>query len=410
MNKQETVESRQSIKWKQYLDMVGNGLAAAGKPALITMFSLVAIWTVARVMEALHGNSVLDMILTNWLGLTVWALLLLWLARSVLVSAKSLKDMPNNKAAWAAWTLFAAILVTMFVSLEGFRMATSGLLSALSGSPEDSQQALFLLAKFHPFNPLLALNLVLLKLMGISWGLESMGPYLWHWNALFAFFLWSCVCGIVFLMSKDNRGAKVFHLSLAVMGIAALIFIKSINRPSAEILILFQAAVPIFLIFQILLLYASARYFVMESRERPGKIETQAGPVSKDDKTSTGRTINLPPSAIRIALFVFLVLPVLGDLHGRFQLSVASARIVAEVSEDRAHALKKMVSVAPVSIRSGPASGDDVIGILPKGTRITVEDEQFNWVNIGKNRWVPEKFLRPMTPHKTASSGLRNKG
>ncbi|MGD9309539.1 MAG: hypothetical protein PVG51_10400 [Desulfosarcina sp.] len=377
---------------------------------MITMFGLVAIWTVIRVMEALHGNPVLDMILTNWLGLIVWTLLLLWLTRSVLVSVKSLKETPDNKAAWVAWTLFGVILVTMFVCLEGFRMATSGLLSVLSGSPEDSQQAIFLLAKFHPFNPLLALNLTLLKLTGISWGLESMVPYLWHWNALFAFFLWSCVCGTVLMMRKDNRGAKVFHLSLAVMGIAALIYYKSINRPSAEILIAFQAAFPVLMIFQILLLYASARYLVTESKPSPSKIEAQGHPVPEGDETSTGQTINLPPSAIRIALFVFLVLPILADLQGRFQLSVASARIVAEVSEDQAHATTKRVAVAPVSIRTGPATGDDVIGVLPRGTHITVKDEKFNWVNIGKNRWVPEKFLRPLTPHKTLSSGLQNKG
>jgi hypothetical protein len=412
-NKQQSVESPQTKRWVRYLDLVGNGLAAAGKPALVTMLGLVAIWTVARVMESMHGNPIFDMIVTNWFGLIVGILLALWLMGSAVLSVISLKEIPDKKATGLTWTLFGAIVVFLFVSLEGFRIATSGLLAVLAGAPETSQQNLFLLVKFHPLNPLLGLNLIILKLTGISWGIESITPFVWSWNALFAFFVWSCAVGIVLLMRRNNWGAKAFHLSLAVMGIAALIVFKSVHRPTAEILIVFQAAVPMLLLFQALLFYASARNFVMD-----GKGESTAPPTSqysaprKNEKNgnSTRRKIGLPPAAIRLAVFILLILPMLADLHGRFQLSVASARILGEESENSFPALQKMVTVAPISIRSGPAIGDDVLGILPKGTAITIKAEKFNWVNIGKNRWIPLKFLRPLTPHKMASTELRRKG
>ncbi|BBO74957.1 hypothetical protein DSCW_23740 [Desulfosarcina widdelii] len=405
--KQKPVEPPKSARWMQYLEMVGDGLAAAGKPAMITMFGLVCIWTVARVMEALHGNPVLDMTLTNWFGLIVWVLLSVWMTGLAVASAREYKKIDNKKAFWFAWALLGVIVLLLSFSIEGFYNASAGLLALLAGSPETSQQNLFLLVKFHPLNPLLAFNLIIFKLTGISWGIESIAPFVWSWKALFVFFVWSCALGIVLLMRKDNWGAKAFHLSLAVMGVAALIVFKSIHKPTAEILIVFQAAVPMLLLFQVLLFYASARTLVMDGKGKPAapaSPEYSTSGEHQQDGNSTQRTIGLPPAAIRLAVFIVLILPILADLQGRYQLSMASARIVAEVSENQAPASQKMVAVAPISVRSGPAIGDDVLGILPKGTRITVTDEKFNWANIGKNRWIPVKFLRPLTPHKTASS------
>jgi hypothetical protein len=80
----------------------------------------------------------------------------------------------------------------------------------MAGSAENSRQANFLLFKFHSLNPMLALNLAASKLAGIEWGLESLAPFVWSWNALFAFFIWSIAYGIVILMQKDKRGAKAF--------------------------------------------------------------------------------------------------------------------------------------------------------------------------------------------------------
>lgn len=413
MKKQKIVVPWQREQWIRYLALIENGLAAARKPALVTMLGLTAIWTVARVMESLHGNPVLDMTLTNWFGLIVWILISVWMTGLAVASAREYKKIDNKKAFWLAWALLGVIVVLLFLRIEGFYNASAGLLALLAGSPEASQQNLFLLVKFHPLNPLLALNLTIFKLTGISWGIESIAPFVWSWNALFALFVWSCAFGIVLLMRKDNCAAKVFHLSLAAMGIAALIVFKSAHKPTAEILIVFQAAVPLLFLFQALLFYASFRNFVMDDKgESTDPTTTKYSELGEHQKdgNSTQRTIGLPPLAIRLAAFILLILPILADLHGQFQLSMASARIIGEVSENQAPAPQKMVTVASISIRSGPAIGDDVLGILPKGTRITVKDGKFNWANIGKNRWVPVKFLRPLTPHKMASSNLLRKG
>jgi len=55
-----------------------------------------------------------------------------------------------------------------------------------------------------------------------------------------------------------------------------------------------------------------------------------------------------------------------------------------------------LVAIAPISIRSGPSTGDDILGVLPRGTRVRVHEVKFQWINMGKNNWVPEKFLRPL--------------
>jgi uncharacterized protein YraI len=57
---------------------------------------------------------------------------------------------------------------------------------------------------------------------------------------------------------------------------------------------------------------------------------------------------------------------------------------------------KVLVAVAPISIRSGPSTGDDILGVLPRGARVRVHEVKFQWINMGKNNWVPEKFLRPL--------------
>ena len=61
-------------------------------------------------------------------------------------------------------------------------------------------------------------------------------------------------------------------------------------------------------------------------------------------------------------------------------------------------------------MRSGPAFGDDILGVLPKGTHVRVQDNRFRWVKIGDNRWVQEKFLRPAKPKSVAASVPNGQG
>ncbi len=410
MEKTTLANAGQRETWIRILRMAGSGLTATGRPALIAIAVLIAIWCGGRVMEALHGNAVFDMSLTYWFGLVVWVLLALWAVGSGIESTGDLRKARSKWMTGSCWIFFLILAGVVLLSLEGFRVASAGLFAALAGSPESSQQAVFLLTKFHPANPMLAVNLAALKLMGTAWDVESLAPYVWSWNALFAFFIWSCAYGIVLLMKKDNLGPKVIHLSFAAIGLAGLVFLKSVSTTTTEMMIIFHAAALILLVFQILLAYASIRVSAAGGQKQTAPPETDQFSTPERKKATDKQPIGLPPSAIRLALFVFLILPLLADLQSRYDLAVSSARIVNEISENQVNAPPEWITAAQVSIRSGPATGDDVLGVLPKGTHIRVEDKKFNWVNIGQNQWVPEKFLRPLKQKKMALSDLSNNG
>ena len=335
MEKTTPANAGQRETWMKTLRMAGSGLAATGRPALIAMAVLIVIWCVGRVMEALHGNAVFDMTLTYWFGLAVWVLLALWAIGSAIASMEDFRKAQRKKSAGISWILFLILAVTVFLSLEGFRVASAALLAALAGSSETATQASFLLFKYHPANPMLAMNLAALKLMGTAWDVESMAPYVWSWNALFAFFIWSCAYGIVLLMKKDNLGPKVIHLSFAAIGLAGLVFLKSVSTTTTEMMIIFHAAALILLVFQILLAYASIRVSAAGGQKQTAPPETDQFSTPERKKSTDKQPIGLPPSAIRLALFVFLILPLLADLQSRYDLSVSSARIVNEISENQ---------------------------------------------------------------------------
>jgi hypothetical protein len=397
MEKKKSVTVRQRELCARNLRLVISGLAATGRPALIVIGVLMVIWCVARLMEALHGNVIFDMSLTYWFGLAVWILLALWAVGLAIVSMEDYRKLQNRKAAGISWIFFLILAVMVLLSLEGFRVASAGLFAALAGSPETSKQASFLLIKFHYANPMLAMNLATLKFMGAAWDIKSLAPYVWSWNMLFAFFIWSCSYGIVLLMKKDHIGSKCLHIFLSAFGLAALIILKSVSMPTIEQMIMFQAAVLILLVFQVLLAYASIRSSAVRAQQEATSLETVEFSAHEHENATENRLIGgLPPSAIKLALFIFFILPILTDLQKQFNLSSASARVINEISMNQMQAPPQFVTISPISIRSGPAAGDEILGVLPKGTRIPVQDIKFKWVNIGQNKWVPEKFLRPL--------------
>ena len=104
----------------------------------------------------------------------------------------------------------------------------------------------------------------------------------------------------------------------------------------------------------------------------------------------------LPPSALKIAIFLLIFLPILADLQNQFVLASPSGKIVQEMSSNSSSGKDQYITVTQISVRSGPAEGDDVVGFLPKGTCIQVLDQKHGWVCIGKSRWISNKFLRPV--------------
>jgi hypothetical protein len=293
------------------------------------------------------------------------------------------------------------------LTLKGYRVSSEGLFASMAGSAENSRQANFLLFKFHSLNPMLALNLAASKLAGIEWGLESLAPFVWSWNALFAFFIWSIAYGIVILMQKDKRGAKSVHLFFAAFGLLTLIVLKSVSTPTVEQMMVIQAAAAILLVFQVLLAYATIRAMAQGPDDEQPKSDPFRVYSPEEKQALSKRFVGLPPSAVALALALFLLLPLLADLQNQFERSYTSNRIVRQIQMNQAGSAPKFVSAAALSIRSGPANGDDVLGILPKGTSVEVVDKRDEWVNIGENRWIPEKFLRPADGARPTAQGAR---
>jgi hypothetical protein len=197
---------------------------------------------------------------------------------------------------------------------------------------------------------------------------------------------------------------KTICLMMAATGSAGLIFLQSKSLVTSEYLILFQAAILLLLLLQVLIIYASLR------RAAAGKNESTA----EDDAKPFGgpqkqpQQINLsfrglPPSAVAVTLSVLFMLPIMADLGHQAKLAFDSRQLVENMNLAATNGDNVRIAVAPLSIRSGPSLGDDVLGVLPKGSRIHVHDSRSGWVNIGTNRWVPEKFLRPLVHGERAS-------
>ena len=365
------------------LQMVGEILKQARKPALSAALAIIMVWLFGRVLEALHGNVVFDATLAYWLGMAVFILIVLWLIGSGTAALENLGKANNKKLAAVSWVFFAAMVLTALFNFEGYRISAEGLFASVAGSHELTRQADFLLFKFHSLNPMLAANLVASKLVGAGWDADSLAPYVWSWNLLFIFFLWSLAYGIVVLLQRHKWGAKSLHLCLAVAGLLALIILKSFSKPTIEQMAVFQAAAAILLVFQVLLAYACLNALA-------------AGNEAEEPATKEKRPLGLPPSALKLALCLFIILPILADLGYQFGLSSSSSRIVYEISRERPGSAPQFVAVTGITIRTGPALGEEVIGVLPKGMRVPVLGKKNDWVNIGKNEWIPEKFLTPI--------------
>jgi hypothetical protein len=392
----ERVPAKPAWTASKVLQAVQSVLKGAGRPALVAALGLIVVWCLGRVMEAVHGNAVFDTTLTYWLGLVIFILLALWVIGSGTAAFENLGKARDKRLAVISWIFFAGLVLAVFFSIKGYRIFSEGLFATIAGSAENSRQATFLLFKYHSLNPMLALSLTASKLAGTGWGMESLAPYVWTWNALFAFFIWSLAFGIVILMQKDKRGAKSVHLFFAAFGLLSLIILKSVSRPAVEQMILFQAAAALLLVFQVLLAYATLRAVTAGTEEEAPKPDAFRVYSPGEEQAPKKRFAGLPPSAIKLALALFLVLPVLTDLQNRFLMSRASNLIVRQIHMNQPGSGPQFVAVTPLTIRSGPAIGDDVLGILPKGMRVKVTDRKNDWVNIGENRWVQEKFLRPM--------------
>jgi hypothetical protein len=359
------------------LRVLADFLAAVAKYALTGFMVLISIWLIGRVMEALQGNTIFDPVLTRRLGVFIWILLAIWIIGWGIGSAKALLKAERRWRAVVPWAFFLILFAAVLVEREGFQVSSSGLLATLSGSAESSRQASFLLFKFHPANPMLAANVIALKLRGTA-NLVSLAPYVWSWNALFVFFIWSLAYGIFLLRHGDNVWPKAMHLSFAVCGLGILLLLKSIFPPPMTWqMASLHAAAATLLVFQVLLTYAALRSFAGPEKENPEEPDPFSDRPEKEKTDVKRHPLGLPPPALKITLFLFIVLPILADLHHQSELASSSAGMMTEIAGHKM-SISDLMTVAPISVHAGPAMGDGVVGVLPKGTRVPVVKKNTN--------------------------------
>jgi hypothetical protein len=393
-----------SIDWTKRRKAVADVMKASTKPAMIAIPVVVAVWCLGRLLETLHGNAVFDAMSTYWLGVVVGLLLILWLVGLGIRCSHKLKTSPSRIASAGVWTLFFALVAIVLWRIEGFQIAAAGLLATAGGSPESAQNAVFLLMKYHPANPMLSINLSAQAVSGAGWDVASLAAYAWHWNTLLFLYLWSFVFGTGLLFRSGIGFMKTLHLITATSGLAALIFLKSKSLITTEHIIGFQAAALLLLLLQVLMIYASLRRAAAEDVDPPSDGDAKPfGGLQRPQRLPKFNYCGLPPSAIAITLSLFFMLPILADLKYQAQLAYHTRQLVENMNLATSDNDSMRVAVAPLSIRSGPSLGDDVLGVLPKGARISVQDEKFGWVHMGQNHWVPEKYLRPVVQEKHIS-------
>jgi len=254
-----------------------------------------------------------------------------------------------------------------------------GLFAIMAGLPEAAQQALFQLFKFFPATPMLPINLAAAKAMGLSLQMEALMPLVWSPSYIFIFFVWSLVYGALLLRMRGGKFMKVIHLGLASAVLFIMMTVKSLSRFTDEQILFLHVGMVVLFFLQVLLTYSSIR-----TAAEGEKAESE-----------TPKPTTLPPPAIKVALFLLIILPVLADLGNQFALSSQSRRLVQELATDKSESQGHYVTAAQISVRSGPAIGDEVVGILPKGTRVRALDKKYGWVRIGQNKWISSRLLSP---------------
>jgi len=384
------------------LRVLGDVIAAAAKYALTGFMVLISIWLIGRILEGLQGYCLFDPVVTRWFGISIWILLAGWIIGRGIGSVKALSQADKRWRALVCWAFFLIIVTAVFIDREGFQISSSGLFAIFSGSAESAQQDSFLLFKFHPLNPMLAVNVIASELGGTE-NFESLVSYAWSWNIIFAFFIWSLIYGIFLLMQKNHVWSKTIHLILAACGLGFLLVSKSvISFPMPWHMIYLHTSALILLVFQVLLTYANIRSFASPKKENPEEERDPFSTRSEKEKTEAKKSfLGLPPSALKVTLFLFIILPILADLHNQSKLAASSTKLMTEMAGHE-KVISDLVTVASISVRTGPAMGEEVVGVLPKGTRVPVVAKKYEWVNIGENKWVVEKFLRPLEQDQSA--------
>ncbi|MDD2391158.1 MAG: hypothetical protein PHP23_15715 [Desulfobacterales bacterium] len=350
-----------------------------GKFSLFLVLILIGIWSVGRIFEIFSHNAVFEPPFIYGYAQVVWVFLFLFFASQFIKYIQSLIANYRNFRMIVFCIWFAFIVIATVYVQSGYRIAVNGIFSGFPESAESSRNALFELFKYHPSTPLLPINLLILKIAGTAIDPDTLTPFAWGLTSIFAFFIWSVVFGGLLLMLPGRKTLKITHLILAVSGLILTMLLKTSGKPPGEELILLHAGTVFVLIFQILTTFSCLRHAAIEG--------------GKD-----GQPSDMPfPSTIKLAVFLLIIVPLLSDLQNQFTRAPASDRVIKEQTTNDSSKNDQFITATRISIHKGPADGDDIVATLPRGTRITILDQKFGWVSIGKNQWILPKYLSPDT-------------
>jgi|GEM_PF-2337194 len=401
--------NRKSKKQKpiEFFKMLPNVVKTIEKPTWVAITVLILVWFSGRLLETLNGNPVFDSFAAYWLGITMCLLMILLAIIVGIRCFEAIRNAESKKLVAFSWLgLFVVVALTV-TSMDGIQVSATGLLAAAAGAAEPARNAVFLLMKYHSFNPMLAVNLVAQMMTPWALDIAALASFVWNWNILFFMYVWSFAFGIAMMVRQGMALAKTLHLVAATAGLVLLLFLRSKSLVTTEYMVVFQAGVLMVLLWQLLLVYASLRQTAAAALAVHANKDMPFGETRKTHRPKCNYR-GLPPSAITIALAMLFVTPILADFNRQVQDSRYGNRLAKEMGMAPSTTDMVLVSVAPVSIRSGPSLGDEILGVLPEGTRIRVHDIKFNWVNMGKNNWVPEKFLRPVIGKEHISKAAKN--
>ena len=395
MDTPQTSTKSKKEKWIGFLKMLPNAVKTIEKPSWIAIPVLLLVWFSGRLLETMNGNAVFDAFAAFWLGI-VMSLLLILLAIGIGMRCfEAIRNAEAKRLVVVSWFGFFVLVALAFKAMGGIHVSAAGLLATAAGTAEPARNATFMLMKYHSLSPLLALNLVGQIMTPSGLDVAALAPFVWNWNILFFLYVWSFAFGIAMLVRRGMPLAKTLHLVAATIGLAILLFLKSKSLVTSQHMLFFQAGVLILLFWQIFLVYASLLQSAAKVLTVTVDYDQPFGETRKTQRPKLNYS-SLPPSAIAMTLALILVMPILADLKHQAKISHYGKKLVEEMEVVTPTTERVLVAIAPISIRSGPSTGDDILGVLPRGTRIRVHEVKFQWINIGKNNWVPEKFLRPL--------------
>jgi hypothetical protein len=301
----EDIHTKKPLISRKAITLIGEGFLTAKRYSVILACILMGIWCAGRVIEALTGATVFEPILIYWMATFIWVMLVLFVAGTALQYTSNLVVSCNQFPALIAWVSFGVLLAGTIYSVPGYRIAAMNLFALASGMVGSAQQSLLALFKSYPATPMLPINVVTAKAAGKALEINSLLPFVWGSAYLFGIFIWSLAYGTLLIIQRGIRVSKILHLTLAVAGVIVMMVLKVASGFTKEQLVFLHAGAVAVLLLQALLTYSCIR---LAAKRKDGEAE-EAVPVG------------LPPSGLKYAMFLLVIVPILVDLHNQFVLA-----------------------------------------------------------------------------------------